>query len=97
MKKTIITTICITVGIIILISGAIFIVKKSKKRLVCLSDIGNIAIMYNKETITGYETYKMNYNFDEQKKIADEVGIEEYLTEFEKWFTTNSNGTCTRK
>ena len=34
--------------------------------------------------------------FEEQKKIADEVGIDEYLTEFEEWFESNSNGTCTR-
>ena len=52
--------------------------------------------MYNNKTITGYTASGLSYDFDEQKKLADEIGSEAYLNQFENWFKTNTTGSCTR-
>ena len=31
-----------------------------------------------------------------KKKLADEIGSEAYLNQFENWFKTNTTGSCTR-
>ena len=69
----------------------------SSKKLECTSDNGNITIMYNDKTINGYKAKDLSYDLDGQKKIAEQIGIDEYLNEFSNWFSNNTNGTCTKK
>ena len=72
------------------------VISVTSKKMVCKSDHGNITIMYNNKTITGYTASGLSYDFDEQKKLADEIGSEAYLNQFENWFKTNTTGSCTR-
>ena len=96
MKKTLIIIGCFVFGIIVLGVAIFFIISASSKKLVCKSNEGSITIMYNDKTLTGYATKGYSYNFDEQKKYADQIGLEAYLTEFEGWFSNNTTGSCTR-
>lgn len=72
------------------------IISVNSKKLVCKSDEGNITIMYNKKTITGYNAKGMSYDLDGQKDYADKIGIDAYIEEFENWFKTNTTGTCSK-
>lgn len=72
------------------------VVSFSSKKLVCKSDEGNITIMYNSKTITGYTTKGMTYDFDAQKEYADEIGVDDYIEEFDNWFKSNTTGTCSK-
>lgn len=84
----------IVVGIIILVLVIFSFVSMTSKKLVCKSNEGNITIMYNKDSITGYTAKNITYDLDGQKSIAKQIGITEYLKEFTKWFETNTTGTC---
>ena len=74
---------------------AIFIgVSATSKKLVCKSSEGNITIMYNKKTLTGYTAKDIKYDLDAQKEYAEEIGIDNYIDEFSDWFSTNTTGSC---
>lgn len=79
----------VILGIIIFI-----VVSATSKKLVCKSAEGNITIMYNEKTITGYTAKNITYDFDTQKKYAEQMGIDAYLNQFKSWFSTNTTGTC---
>lgn len=67
------------------------------KQISCTSDEGTIRLTYNDKKITGYSASGYNFNFDEQRKYAEKVGIEQYVDEFEQWFTSTApNGVCER-
>jgi len=83
-------------GIVVLFVLIFVVISVTSKKMVCKSDQGNITIMYNNKTITGYTASGLSYDFDEQKKLADEIGSEAYLNQFENWFKTNTTGSCTR-
>lgn len=85
----------IVVAFILLIVIIISIVSINSNKLVCKSSQGNITIMYNDSTISGYVTTGMNYDMAQQKAIANQIGINEYISEFKTWFESNTNGTCT--
>lgn len=96
MKK-ILTIIGAIVVILVILFVAIFaFTSLTSKKLVCKSDQGNITIMYNDEKITGYTANNISYDLDGQQKIAEQIGIEIYLDQFESWFYTNTTGTCKR-
>lgn len=86
----------IAVGIIILVVAILVIVSITSKKLTCESSEGNITIMYNDETITGYTANGMSYDLDQQKAYAEQIGIDAYLTEFSTWFSNNTSGTCSK-
>lgn len=85
------------VGIIVLAIVIISIVSASSEKLICKSDEGNITIMYNDKTITGYTAVGISYDLDGQKKYAEQVGTDAYMQEFSTWFRNNTSGTCTFK
>lgn len=65
------------------------------KKLVCTSDAGNITIMYNKKYITGFTASDtIEYDLEEQREYANEVGMTTYIEEFSEWFHTNTTGNC---
>ncbi len=84
------------VGVLV-VCLVLFGVIGGSKKLVCTSEQGNITLMYNDNQILGYTSKGISYDLEGQKAIAKEKGIEEYLTEFETWFTTNTTGVCVRK
>ena len=87
----------IILGSIFAVLIAIFlIVFLTSNRMVCRSPEGNITIMYNRRTITGYAARNMGFDLNEQQKVAREIGIEAYLEEFSYWFETNTSGSCER-
>jgi uncharacterized membrane protein YvbJ len=86
---------CVIIGFIVLFILIFYLVSNSSNKLVCKSKQGNITIMYNDKNITGYTSYNINYDMDEQKKIAEQIGIDEYILQFNTWFNTNTTGTCT--
>ena len=70
----------------------------SSSKLVCESSEGNITLLYNEKEIVGYtSTGRLSYDLEGQKAIAERIGVEEYMYEFEIWFKTNTTGTCKRK
>lgn len=80
------------------IAGVIifFVVSATSKKMICKSSEGNITLMYNDDTLTGYTAKGMTFDLDEQKKYAEQIGIEAYLDEFAEWFKNNTTGTCDR-
>lgn len=92
MKKTL-SIIALIVVVLVVIFVVFF---KSSKKLVCKSEQGNITIMYNNKTITGYTANGIGYDFDGQKEYAEQVGIDAYIDEFSTWFSTNTTGTCNK-
>lgn len=96
MKKVLIGLAIALVSIIILGIIIFGIVSATSKKLVCTSNEGNITIMYNNKSITGYTANGIVYNLDEQKEYAKQVGIESYLDEFSAWFKTNTTGSCAK-
>ena len=96
MKKVLMIIGGIVVGIIVLGVVIFFITYFSSKKLVCKSKEGNITIMYNKKTITGYTTKNITYDLDGQKSYAEKIGVESYLQEFETFWATNTDGSCKR-
>ena len=91
MKKTLMIIGGVVVGLVLIGVIATVVVSTTSKKLVCKSDEGNIKIMYNDKTITGYTASGVSYDLDGQKKYAEQIGIEAYLDEF-----SNTTGTCTR-
>ena len=96
MKKALMVIGGIVVGIVVLDVIIFSIVSATSKKMVCKSNEGNITIMYNDKTITGYTTNSMSYDLDQQKKYAEQVGIDAYLDEFSNWFSSNTTGSCSK-
>jgi len=84
--------------IILLVAGYLvyMFMDTMTKKMVCESNTGNISITYNKTTIVGYRSNNITYDIYEQRTYADEIGIKQYLDEFENWFKTTTNGSCKR-
>ena len=80
---------------IILVVIVFSLISASSEKLVCKSSEGNITLYYNKSSINGYKASGINYNLDQQKEIASQMGIDEYLSEFSTWFSSNTTGSCT--
>ncbi len=87
----------VVVGIVVLIIAIFSLVSAKSNKLICKSNEGNITIMYNDSTINGYTASNISYDLDGQKKIAKQIGIESYISQFKTWFETNTTGTCTVK
>lgn len=85
----------IVVGFIALFVIIFFVVSANSKKLVCKSSEGNITIMYNNSGITGYTASGIIYDLETQKEYAKTIGTDNYISEFNNWFTTNTSGTCT--
>ena len=96
MKKIIIIVVAIIVGIAALALAIFGIISSKTNKLVCKSKEGNITLMYDEKTIIGYTVVGMDYDLEEQKKIAEKIGIDAYLDAFDLWFRTNTTGTCKR-
>lgn len=89
----------IALTVIVLVVAGYFVfafLDTATSKMVCESNMGTISITYNKTTIVGYKSDKITYNLYEQRTYADEVGIKQYLDEFEQWFQENTQGTCKR-
>ena len=69
----------------------------SSDKLVCKSNEGDITIMYKNGKISGYTAINIDYNLSEQQQVAEDIGIDEYLKQFDLWFRSNTTGTCEDK
>lgn len=94
MKKVLMIIGGIVVGLVVLGVAIFAITSATSSKLVCESAEGKITIMYNEKTLTGYKASKMTYDLDAQKALAEQIGVEAYLTEFSEWFSENTTGTC---
>lgn len=84
------------VGLFILFLVAVyFLVVKNSSQIVCTCNGGDITLIYNDETIIGYTANGFTYDLDEQRGFVEQLGIEEYLRQFEEWFSSSTGGTCT--
>ena len=97
MKKGLMIIGGIVVGIVVLVVAVLLITSLTSKKLVCKSAEGNITLMYNDKTIKGYVASGVSYDLDEQKALAEKIGVEEYMTQFIYWFESNSTGSCEKK
>jgi len=98
MKKVLMIIGGIVLGLIVIGVIIFFLVSGTSKKLVCESTVGNITIMYNDDSLTGYTTLgSITYDYDQQSEYALEVGVDNYIAEFTTWFSTNTDGTCTQK
>lgn len=97
IKKVIKIIVGFIVTLIVIVAVIFAIISLTSKKLVCKSSEGDITIMYNNKTITGYTAKGMTYDLDEQKEYAEQIGVEKYLDEFSTFFSTNTTGTCTKK
>lgn len=94
MKKVLMIIGGIVVGSILLFILMYLFVSFTSNKLVCKSKEGNITILYNDKTITGYKAINMSYDKDTQTKYAEQIGTDTYIKEFKTWFETNTTGTC---
>ena len=94
MKKILTIIGGIVVGLIVLGILLFVIISITSKKLVCKSSEGNITIMYDNKTITGYTAVGLSYDMNSQREIAEEVGIKEYIEDFIEFFNENTTGSC---
>ena len=100
---------CVSLKKFLMIVGGIFlflvilfiilflIISATSKKLVCKSNEGNITIMYNDKTISGYTANGLSYDLDGQKKYAEEIGIDAYIEEFSTMFSNKTAGSCSKE
>ena len=84
----------IVVGFILLVVVMFLWVSSDSNKLVCKSSEGNITILYDDTTISGYTALGVSYDMNQQRAIANQIGIEKYISEFITWFETNTTGSC---
>ena len=96
MKKTLMIIGGIVVGIVVIVLVIFLIVSATSKKMKCKSSEGNITLMYNKNKLTGYTAKNIDFDLDGQNEIVEQIGIDDYLDQFEKWFEENTTGTCSR-
>ena len=100
MKKyKIVIIVLAVIGLIIAGVVAFFVVvfkniTNDTNKLICTAKEGGITIMYNDDTLVGYKTKNMEFDFDEQQEYAEEIGIDNYIEEFKEWFKSHSTGSC---
>lgn len=70
---------------------------ESSDRIVCEAGKGKITIMYDETGITGYTAVQFGYDKEGQKEIAEIIGMEAYIIQFNEWFKENSSGSCVIK
>lgn len=83
--------------LVILFIILFLIISATSKKLVCKSNEGNITIMYNDKTISGYTANGLSYDLDGQKKYAEEIGIDAYIEEFSTMFSNKTAGSCSKE
>lgn len=97
-KNTLILVLAIIGGLVIALIAVvviiILIVSANTKKMTCKVDDDEITITYNESEITGYTAKNFSYDLDDQKEYAKEIGVDQYLSEFNEWFTTETSGVC---
>ena len=94
MKKVLMIIGGIVLGFAVLFIVIFAVISATSSKLVCKSSEGNIRIMYNDKTITGYTVNGISYDMDGQKKVAEQIGIDAYIEQFSQWFSPNTTGNC---
>ena len=94
MRKVLMIIGGIVVGFIVSFVAIFIITSATSKKLVCESDEGKLIIMYNDKTITGYTSNGVTYDLEGQKAYAEQIGVEAYIEEFSKLFSSKSTGNC---
>lgn len=94
MKKVLMVIGGIVVAIVVIVIIIFVFVYSTSEKLVCKSEEGNITIMYNDKTITGYTANGISYDLDGQKEYAEQIGIDAYIEEFSRYFSNNTTGNC---
>lgn len=96
-KKVLIIIFVVIFAFIALIAAFFWYVSSTSNKLVCKSKEGNITIMYDDSSITGYVASGITYDMDQQSDIVDIIGIDSYISQFKVWFEENTTGTCSIK
>ena len=88
--------ILIIIVIIITLLATLFLVLSSNtNKLICQSNKGSITLLYDDKTIKSYTAKNgISYDINEQRKIAEQIGMSEYIKNFNNWFRQNTGGTC---
>lgn len=74
--------------------GAYLLFSSKNSKMECKSKEGNITITYNKKELVGYKNDKLTFDFNEANDKAKQDGVEEYLKNFNQWFSENTTGYC---
>ncbi|MBE6140737.1 MAG: hypothetical protein E7172_04300 [Firmicutes bacterium] len=83
------------IGIILILITIIYIfIASSRKKLVCNSANGSITIIYNSKGLKDYNSKNINFDFEKQQKVVQDIGIENYIKEYSIWFKINEDGNC---
>ncbi len=98
MKKVLIIFSGLFVGIIVLVGIIFLIITLTTKKMTCTAPLGEIVIMHNDDEVVGYTANGLDYDLDAQKAYSRQVGITNYLNEFEDFFleATDGQGVCER-
>ncbi len=97
MKKFLMIIGGIFLFLVVAFIALFLIISATSKKLVCKSNEGNITIMYNDKTISGYTANGLSYDLDGQKKYAEEIGIDAYIEEFSTMFSNKTAGSCSKE
>ena len=77
-----------------IITIVVNISNKNSNKLICKSNNGKVTIYYDENGITGNSTTNFKYEYSDEKKRAQELGIHEYLNQYKTWFENTTNGEC---
>jgi len=80
---------------VIIVASMLLLSGCSNKRLACQSSDLHVTVKYNNKTVLDYVT-DAEYHFDLEalQHIAEEVGIEQLIQDYQNWFETTTDGTC---
>jgi len=64
--------------------------------MVCTSDEGGITIYYRNDLIITYtvQGFRGPFNMRDAQRTVDDIGIEQYLIDFDEWWRENTSGSC---
>ena len=86
-------------GMIFIISIGVYICTSiTSKKLVCKSSEAEITLKYSNNQLIGFTANNVKLDINQVKETIKEIGMEEYLKQFELWFKSNTtNGICEYK
>ena len=101
MNKKLKIALCIIIPlvIIIIVVAILFtVVFNNNDKLSCEANYRgsnvSITLYFNDKQLVGYNAINMEYNYEEQQKYAQEIGIQNYLQEFNQNFEDDYEGSC---
>lgn len=87
----------VVAGLLLIVIGAIYLTYFFTKYdvLACNSKEGKVILLYDDSQLVNFGTTgSMAFNFANQKSYIEKIGVDKFITSFEKSFEKSTNGKC---